>query len=59
MDAKKTVDRVAGEMIEMATLMSKRGIVSMKNLEKIKTLQNAQPTCAPTKVAAIRKKKKD
>ena len=38
MAAKKTVDRVAGEMIEMATLFSKRGIVSMKNLEKIKAL---------------------
>ena len=59
MNAKKTVDRVAGEMIEMATLMSKRGIVSMKNLEKIKTLQTEPPACAPTKDAAIRKKKKD
>ena len=35
MTAKKKVDRVAGEMIEMATLLSKRGIVSMKNLEQI------------------------
>jgi putative transcriptional regulator len=57
MAAKKTVDRVAGEMIEMATLFSKRGIVSMKNLEKIKALGTTPPAYTAEQVAAIRKKK--
>jgi len=57
MAAKKKVDRVAGEMIEMATLLSKRGIVSMKNLEKIKALGGAPPEYTAKQVAAIRTKK--
>ena len=57
MAAKKTVDRVAGEMIEMAALLSKRGIVSMKNLEKIKALGTTPPAYTAEQVAAIRKKK--
>jgi hypothetical protein len=38
MAVNKKTDRVAGEMVEMATLLSKRGIVSMKKLEQIKAL---------------------
>jgi putative transcriptional regulator len=57
MNAKKKVDRVAGEMIEMATLLSKRGIVSMKNLDQIKALGAAPPAYTAARVAAIRIKK--
>ena len=57
MAAKKTVDRVAGEMIEMATLLSKRGIVSMKHLEKIKALGTTPPAYTAEQVTAIRIKK--
>ena len=51
------MDRVSDEMIEMATLLSKRGIVSMKNLEQIKALGTTPPTYTPERVATIRKKK--
>lgn len=54
MTAKKTTDRVADEMVEMATLLSKRGLVSMKNLAQIKALGEAPPTYTAERVAAIR-----
>jgi putative transcriptional regulator len=57
MTAKKTVDRVADEMVEMATLLSRRGIVSIKNLEQIKALGTTPPAYTAERVAAIRIKK--
>jgi hypothetical protein len=57
MTAKKNVDRVAGEMVEMATLLSRRGIVSIKNLEQIKALGTTSPVYTAERVAAIRIKK--
>ncbi len=57
MTAKKTGSRVSDEMIEMATLLSKSGIVSLKTMEKIKALGTPPPTYMPEQVAAIRLKK--
>ena len=57
MTAKKKTDRVANEMIEMATLLSKGGIVSMRNLEQIKALGTAPPAYTAERVAEIRMKK--
>jgi putative transcriptional regulator len=57
MTLKKPKDRVADEMLEMATLLSHRGIVSMKNLERIKALASTPPIYSAERVAAIRIKK--
>jgi putative transcriptional regulator len=57
MARKKTVDRVADEMVEMATLLSRGGIVSMRNLEQIKALGTPPPAYTAKRVSAIRLKK--
>lgn len=57
MTAKKTGSRVSDEMIEMATLLSKSGIVSLKTMGKIKALGTPPPTYTPEQVTAIRLKK--
>jgi len=57
MTTKKPKDRVADEMIEMATLLSQKGLVSMKHLSQIKALGTAPPTYTAERVAAIRMKK--
>jgi putative transcriptional regulator len=57
MARKKAVDRVADEMVEMATLLSRGGIVSMRNLEQIKALGTPPPAYTAERVSAIRLKK--
>ena len=57
MATEQSKDRVAEEMIEMATLLAKRGLVSMKHLDQIKALGTAPPIYTPERVAAIRVKK--
>ena len=57
MTAKKKGSRVSDEMIEMAILLSKSGIVSMKTMDKIKALGTPPPIYTPKQVATIRLKK--
>jgi putative transcriptional regulator len=56
MAAKKT-DRVSAEMLEMALLLSKHGVLSAHDLDRIKALCSPPPVYTPEHVARIRMKK--
>jgi putative transcriptional regulator len=53
----KKTDRVATEMVEMALLLSKQGVLSAHALGRIKALSSPPPKYTPQRVAQIRVKK--
>jgi putative transcriptional regulator len=53
----KKIDRVSSEMLEMASLLSKHGVLSVPDLGQIKTLCSPPPVYTPERVAQIRTKK--
>ena len=53
----KKTDRVATEMVEMALLLNKQGVLSAHDLGRIKALSSPPPKYSPQRVAQIRVKK--
>lgn len=53
----KKTDRVQTEMMEMALLLSKHGVLSVQDLNGISALCSPPPTYSPERVAQIRIKK--
>jgi putative transcriptional regulator len=53
----KKTDRVATEMVEMAILLNKQGVLSAHDLGRIKALSSPPPKYSPQRVAQIRLKK--
>lgn len=57
MTTKKKSDRVAEEMVEMALLLKRQGLLSAHDLGRIKALASPPPEYTPQRVAQIRVKK--
>jgi putative transcriptional regulator len=57
MTTKKKSDRVAEEMVEMALLLKRHGLLSAHDLGSIKALASPPPEYTPQRVAQIRVKK--
>ena len=53
----KKTERVATEMVEMALLLNKQGVLSAHDLGRIKALSSPPPKYSPQRVAQIRVKK--
>jgi putative transcriptional regulator len=53
----KKTERVATEMVEMALLLNKHGVLSAHDLGRIKALSSPPPKYSPQRVAQIRVKK--
>lgn len=55
--SKKSTSRVASEMLEMATLLSKHGLLSKKDMSQVRVLCEPPPVYTSEKVVQIRMKK--
>ena len=53
----KKTDRITEEMVEMAHLLNRQGILSAHELGRIKALSSSPPKYTPQRVAQIRLKK--